>query len=153
MQDRIRRFLAQRTEMLAGVSHDLRTPLTRLKLEAALAPPSPRITEIKRDLAEMEHMVDEYLAFARGEGFEGTRHLGAARRRQVSQNRDRKARHQRAGDPHDANRPAARGGCDGHDGIRRGHRLRQPRFLATSASTTWLTRHCCAIDSTVLVSQ
>ncbi len=86
-------------------------------------------------------------------GVEKTRHLGAARRRQVSQNRDRKARHQRAGDPHDANRPAARGGCDGHDGIRRGHRLRQPRFLATSASTTWLTRHCCAIDSTVLVSQ
>ena len=39
MQERIRRFLAQRTEMLAGVSHDLRTPLTRLRLALAMLPP------------------------------------------------------------------------------------------------------------------
>ena len=70
MKERIQRHIDQRTALLASVSHDLRTPLTRLKLEAALAPPSPRITEIKRDLAEMEHMIDEYLAFARGEGGE-----------------------------------------------------------------------------------
>jgi len=57
----------QRTLLLASVSHDLRTPLTRLKLEVALAEPSPRLKAIKRDLAEMEHMIDEYLAFARGE--------------------------------------------------------------------------------------
>jgi two-component system osmolarity sensor histidine kinase EnvZ len=70
MKERIQRHIDQRTALLASVSHDLRTPLTRLKLEAALAEPSPRVTEIKRDLAEMEHMIDEYLAFARGEGGE-----------------------------------------------------------------------------------
>lgn len=71
MKERIQRHIDQRTALLASVSHDLRTPLTRLKLEAALAEPGPRVTEIKRDLAEMEHMIDEYLAFARGEGGEG----------------------------------------------------------------------------------
>jgi two-component system osmolarity sensor histidine kinase EnvZ len=70
MKERIQRHIDQRTALLASVSHDLRTPLTRLKLEAALAEPSPRVEEIKRDLAEMEHMIDEYLAFARGEGGE-----------------------------------------------------------------------------------
>lgn len=70
MKERIQRHIDQRTALLASVSHDLRTPLTRLKLEAALAEPSPRVNEIKRDLAEMEHMIDEYLAFARGEGGE-----------------------------------------------------------------------------------
>ena len=67
MKERIQRHIDQRTALLASVSHDLRTPLTRLKLEAALAEPSARTEEIKRDLAEMEHMIDEYLAFARGE--------------------------------------------------------------------------------------
>ena len=71
MKERIQRHIDQRTELLASVSHDLRTPLTRLKLEAALAEPSPRVEEMKRDLAEMEHMIDEYLAFARGQGGEG----------------------------------------------------------------------------------
>ena len=70
MKERIQRHIDQRTALLASVSHDLRTPLTRLKLEAALAEPSPRVEEIQRDLAEMEHMIDEYLAFARGEGGE-----------------------------------------------------------------------------------
>jgi len=70
MKERIQRHIDQRTALLASVSHDLRTPLTRLKLEAALAEPSPRLDAIKRDLAEMEHMIDEYLAFARGEGGE-----------------------------------------------------------------------------------
>ncbi len=70
MKERIQRHIDQRTALLASVSHDLRTPLTRLKLEAALAEPSPRVDEIKRDLSEMEHMIDEYLAFARGEGGE-----------------------------------------------------------------------------------
>ncbi len=67
MKERIQRHIDQRTALLASVSHDLRTPLTRLKLEVALAEPSARTREIKRDLAEMEHMIDEYLAFARGE--------------------------------------------------------------------------------------
>jgi two-component system osmolarity sensor histidine kinase EnvZ len=70
MKDRIQRYIDQRTLMLASVSHDLRTPLTRLKLEAALAEPSPRVDAIKRDLDEMGYMIDEFLAFARGEGGE-----------------------------------------------------------------------------------
>jgi two-component system osmolarity sensor histidine kinase EnvZ len=70
MKERIQRHIDQRTALLASVSHDLRTPLTRLKLEAALAEPTPQVKAIKRDLAEMEHMIDEYLAFARGEGGE-----------------------------------------------------------------------------------
>lgn len=70
MKNRIQRYVDQRTTMLAAVSHDLRTPLTRLKLELALAEPSKRMEAMKADLAEMEHMIDEYLAFARGESGE-----------------------------------------------------------------------------------
>jgi two-component system osmolarity sensor histidine kinase EnvZ len=75
MKDRIQRHIDQRTALLASVSHDLRTPLTRLKLELALAGPGPQIEEMKRDLAEMEHMIDEYLDFARGEGGEAVREV------------------------------------------------------------------------------
>jgi len=70
MKARIQRHVDQRTTLLAAVSHDLRTPLTRLALELALSEPGGRIEEMKRDVAEMEHMIDEYLAFARGEGAE-----------------------------------------------------------------------------------
>lgn len=74
MQERIRRFLAQRTEMLAGVSHDLRTPLTRLRLALAMLPPGEEIrddvAEMTADVAEMERMIGGYLAFARGEDAE-----------------------------------------------------------------------------------
>ncbi|THD81884.1 MAG: HAMP domain-containing protein [Phenylobacterium sp.] len=70
MRSRIQRHIEQRTNLLASVSHDLRTPLTRLKLALALAEPSKRTAEMKGDVAEMEHMIDEYLAFARGEGGE-----------------------------------------------------------------------------------
>jgi two-component system osmolarity sensor histidine kinase EnvZ len=70
MQERIRRFLAQRTEMLAGVSHDLRTPLTRLRLAIAMLPPLPDVPGMAADLDEMERMIDGYLAFARGEKIE-----------------------------------------------------------------------------------
>ncbi len=70
MKERIQRHIDQRTALLASVSHDLRTPLTRLKLEVALSEPSKRLDAIKRDLSEMEHMIDEYLAFARGQGGE-----------------------------------------------------------------------------------
>jgi len=70
MRARIQRYIDQRTTLLASVSHDLRTPLTRLKLALALAEPSKRNEAMKGDLAEMEHMIDEYLAFARGEGGE-----------------------------------------------------------------------------------
>jgi two-component system osmolarity sensor histidine kinase EnvZ len=71
MQERIRRFLTQRTEMLAGVSHDLRTPLTRLRLALAMLPADgPLATdaaEMTADVEEMERMITGYLAFARGE--------------------------------------------------------------------------------------
>jgi two-component system osmolarity sensor histidine kinase EnvZ len=70
MRERIRRYVEQRTALLASVSHDLRTPLTRLKLELALAEPSARTEAMKADLTEMEHMIDEYLAFARGQAGE-----------------------------------------------------------------------------------
>ena len=66
MRERIKRHIEQRSQLLAGVSHDLRTPLTRLKLQLALMPPSPEIEDAKRDLAEMEETLDEYLAFAKG---------------------------------------------------------------------------------------
>jgi len=72
MRSRIQRHIDQRTTLLASVSHDLRTPLTRLKLALALAEPSKRNEAMKKDLAEMEHMIDEYLAFARGEGGEAS---------------------------------------------------------------------------------
>ena len=76
MRERIGRHLEQRTALLASVSHDLRTPLTRLKLELALAEPTGRTEEMKRDLAEMEHMIDEYLAFARGQAGEAVETVG-----------------------------------------------------------------------------
>lgn len=70
MRRRIKRHIDQRSQLLAGVSHDLRTPLTRLKLQFALMPPSPDIEDAKRDLAEMEETLEEYLAFAKGQSEE-----------------------------------------------------------------------------------
>jgi two-component system osmolarity sensor histidine kinase EnvZ len=70
MRERILRQISQRTQMLAGVSHDLRTPLTRMKLQLAMLGDDPGVAELKGDIADMERMVDGYLAFARGEGEE-----------------------------------------------------------------------------------
>ena len=70
MRERIQRHIEQRTVLLASVSHDLRTPLTRLRLELALAEQNGRTRAMQGDLNEMEHMIDEYLAFARGEAGE-----------------------------------------------------------------------------------
>jgi two-component system osmolarity sensor histidine kinase EnvZ len=70
MRDRIRRQISQRTEMLAGVSHDLRTPLTRMKLALALLDDNDSIAELRSDVEEMERMVQGYLDFARGAGSE-----------------------------------------------------------------------------------
>ena len=72
MRDRLRRQIEQRTLMLAGVSHDLRTPLTRMKLQLALMPKSNDRDHMEQDIAEMEKMVEGYLAFAKGAGDEPT---------------------------------------------------------------------------------
>ncbi|MEQ9491770.1 MAG: ATP-binding protein [Alphaproteobacteria bacterium] len=70
MSQRIRRQIRQRTDMLSGVSHDLRTPLTRMKLQLAMLNKSPEIDELGDNVQEMEKMIDGYLTFARGEGGE-----------------------------------------------------------------------------------
>jgi two-component system osmolarity sensor histidine kinase EnvZ len=72
MRERLRRFLTQRTTMLAGISHDLRTPLTRLRLALAMQPcMSPEDeADMISDIEEMERLIAIYLSFARGEGSE-----------------------------------------------------------------------------------
>ncbi|MDX1974658.1 MAG: ATP-binding protein [Rickettsiales bacterium] len=70
MRERIKRQLRTRTEMLAGISHDLRTPLTRMKLQLAMLGDSEAAKELSDDVQQMEHMIQEYLDFARGEGGE-----------------------------------------------------------------------------------
>jgi len=70
MRHRIMRQLNERTEMLAGVSHDLRTPLTRIRLQLALMGETDDAAAIRADLVEMEDMIDAYLSFAAGEGEE-----------------------------------------------------------------------------------
>lgn len=67
MKARVERTMEQRTAMLAGVSHDLRTILTRFKLELALLDESPEIDAMKKDVDEMARMLEAYLAFARGD--------------------------------------------------------------------------------------
>ena len=70
MKSRIERSIEQRTAMLAGVSHDLRTILTRFKLELALIGDSPEVDGMRRDVDEMSGMLEDYLAFARGDSGE-----------------------------------------------------------------------------------
>ncbi len=78
MRERIERHVGQRTEMLAGVSHDLKTPLTRMKLALAMMPANADNEALHADIAEMEHMLDEYLAFVRGEGGEDSQRTDLA---------------------------------------------------------------------------
>lgn len=70
MKARIERAIEQRTTMLNGVSHDLRTILTRFRLSLALIEPGPEVEDLKRDVDEMSRMLEAYLAFARGEAAE-----------------------------------------------------------------------------------
>ena len=161
MQERVRRFLVQRTEMLAGVSHDLRTPLTRLRLALAMLPPRDDlrqdVAEMTADVEEMERMVSGYLAFARGEGTEqaepvnlsavleevaaGARRSGAevavdaaAGTDAVAARRCGAARHHQPGGQCASPRPPRRAGGDaaGPHGVRDGGR-RRPRHSAGAA--------------------
>jgi two-component system osmolarity sensor histidine kinase EnvZ len=68
MRERIDRFVQQRTEMLAGISHDLKTPLTRMRLQLAMMAQDADAEAMAGDIADMERMLNEYLEFARGEG-------------------------------------------------------------------------------------
>lgn len=70
MHDRVKRQITQRAAMLAGVSHDLRTPLTRMRLQVAMLPEGPDADALKQDIADMERMINAYLDFAKGEGAE-----------------------------------------------------------------------------------
>ena len=65
MRARIERQIKQRTQMLSGVSHDLRTPLTRLKLALTLESKSDEINEMLEDVNSMEAMLDEFLEFSK----------------------------------------------------------------------------------------
>ena len=69
MKERLQRQIQQRTTMLAGVSHDLRTPLTRMKLQLELMQ-GDDVADLKSDIADMERMIGAYLQFARGDGAE-----------------------------------------------------------------------------------
>lgn len=78
MRGRIKRHLEQRTMMLAGVSHDLRTPLTRLKLQLAMQDENEDVIAARKDVSEMEAMLSGYLDFARGLGDEKPQEIDLA---------------------------------------------------------------------------
>lgn len=72
MKERLKRQIEQRTAMLAGVSHDLRTPLTRMKLQVAMSKNTAEADNLRQDIEEMERMIEGYLTFAKGEGNEAS---------------------------------------------------------------------------------
>jgi two-component system, OmpR family, osmolarity sensor histidine kinase EnvZ len=77
MRARIERQIEQRTLMLSGVSHDLRTPLTRMRLALSLMPEDAEMVALQADVVQMERMVDEFLSFVRGDAMEGSEPVDA----------------------------------------------------------------------------
>lgn len=75
MKNRLQRYLTERTAMLAGVSHDLRTPLTRLKLQLSMLPEDNTTKDMEKDINDMENMLNGYLTFARGDGREDSKEI------------------------------------------------------------------------------
>ena len=73
MKERVLRQISQRTDMLSAVSHDLRTPLTRMKLQLEMLKQTPEIDDLKSDVHDMEKLINEYLDFARFDDKEKTK--------------------------------------------------------------------------------
>ena len=73
MKERIMRQISQRTQMLSAVSHDLRTPLTRMKLQLEMMNEDEAVLELKSDIADMERMINEYLDFSKSGGVQRER--------------------------------------------------------------------------------
>lgn len=73
MRTRLERQIEQRTQMLSSVSHDLRTPLTRLKLSLAMMEEGEETNHMQQDVEDMEQMLDLFLSFARGDSLEETK--------------------------------------------------------------------------------
>ncbi len=70
MAGRVRNYISQRTDMLSGVSHDLRTPLTRMKLSLEMSSDKALAKDLRQDIADMETLIEEYLDFAKNQGRE-----------------------------------------------------------------------------------
>ena len=118
MKTRIERSIEQRTAMLAGVSHDLRTILTRFKLELALIGDSPEVEAMRKDVDEMNGMLEGYLAFARGDSAEqaAPTHIAALLEelRSEAERQDHKATVSFTGQPVVIVKPAAFKRCVGN---------------------------------------
>lgn len=78
MRERLKRMISARTDMLASISHDLRTPLTRMRLALAMLPEQKYVAPLLADVHDMEKMIQEYLDFARGRDGEPAKHVKAS---------------------------------------------------------------------------
>ena len=87
MRKRIIRHLNQRSEMLSGISHDLRTPLTRLKLQLAMVNNKEISNNMSKDIDEMENMLNDYLQFAKTQAKENTEKINLKDIFQIIENR------------------------------------------------------------------